>query len=133
MEKSIRLLRISFWAAAIADGATAYLMIKVAVFGATSSLTGYTPGIEYRYGMGICASLMLGWTALLVWGDRKPVERKGVLALTVFPVITGIFITTYLAYLAGFMPIKGTVMICGINVALIVLLSYSYLQAIPKK
>lgn len=132
MEKTIRLLRISYWAGIIVDGIVAYLMVKTAVFGVTSSLSGYTPGIEYRYAMGVGASLMLGWTALLVWGDRKPVERKGILALTVFPVVTGILITTFCAYLAGFMPIKATVLTCATLTALILLLSYSFLQAMPK-
>lgn len=31
-------------------------------------------------------ALMWGWTALLIWADRKPIERRGVLLLTIFPV-----------------------------------------------
>jgi len=30
--------------------------------------------IEYRNLMGLAASLMPGWTLLLIWADRKPVE-----------------------------------------------------------
>jgi len=32
--------------------------------------------------MGLAGSLMLGWTLLLVWADRKLVERRGVLMIT---------------------------------------------------
>jgi len=46
--------------------------------------------IEYRHSMGLAASLMLGWTFLLIWADQKPVERKGILLLTIFPVISGL-------------------------------------------
>jgi hypothetical protein len=34
---------------------------------------------------------MAGWTALLVWADREPVQRRGVLLLTVCPVLIGLF------------------------------------------
>lgn len=32
---------------------------------------------------------MAGWTALLIWADRDPVARRGVLLLTVCPVVLG--------------------------------------------
>lgn len=50
----------------------------------------FDPPVEHRYAMGLGASLMAGWTLLLIWADRKPVERRGVLPLTIFPVIFGI-------------------------------------------
>ena len=36
------------------------------------------------------APLMIGWTFLLIWGDRKPIERKEVIFITLFTVITGL-------------------------------------------
>lgn len=39
---------------------------------------------EYRYAMGLAAPLVFGWTLLLVWGDRKLIARRGILALTCF-------------------------------------------------
>ena len=42
---------------------------------------------------GYAASLMWGWTFLLFWANQKPVERRGVLLLTVFPVLAGLIIT----------------------------------------
>lgn len=33
---------------------------------------------------------MAGWTALLVWGAAQPVQRRGVLLLTTFPVVVGL-------------------------------------------
>ncbi len=43
--------------------------------------------LALRYGTG----LMIGWTILLIWGDQKPIERKDLLIMTVFPVIiTGV-------------------------------------------
>ena len=45
---------------------------------------------------------MLGWAFLLVWADRKPVERKGVLLLTVIPVSVGMAVPGLYAVISGF-------------------------------
>ena len=37
--------------------------------------------------------MVFAWTCLLIWADRKPAERKGVLLLTIFPVLVGILTT----------------------------------------
>jgi hypothetical protein len=50
--------------------------------------------------MGYGASLMLGWTALLIWAYRRPLERRGVAALTVL-VIYGLIISEVLAVQSG--------------------------------
>jgi hypothetical protein len=35
-------------------------------------------------------SIVFSWTCLLLWADRKPLERKGVLLLTCYPIIGGL-------------------------------------------
>ena len=91
------LLRISFLVGAITDGLAIIPMIfpKIgsALFGADSSRL----GAEYRYAMGIGASLMAGWTALLLWGAINPIERRDILILTLLPVVTGIIAATVIA------------------------------------
>ena len=91
MKNKIIWLRISYWVGAIVDGLATLRMLfpKIAY------------GVEYRYALGLGASLMLGWTFLLVWADRKPLERKGVLLLTVFPVVTGILLAEIYAVVKG--------------------------------
>lgn len=37
--------------------------------------------------MMIGTALMMGWTILLLWGLQKPIERKGTLIITAFPVV----------------------------------------------
>jgi hypothetical protein len=54
----------------------------------------------YKFAMGYGASLMLGWTLLLIWAYQKPMERKVVAALTVL-VICGLVITEIVAVLTG--------------------------------
>lgn len=91
------MLRISFLIGAITDGLAIIPMvfprIGSALFGGDIAKL----GVEYRYAMGIGASLMAGWTALLFWGAINPIERRDILILTLFPVIAGIIAATVVA------------------------------------
>jgi len=58
----------------------------------------------YRFAMGYGASLMLGWTALLLWAYRRPLERHFVAALTVL-VIYGLIATEVVAVRSGAMAV----------------------------
>ena len=84
------LLRISFLVGAITDGLAFITMtfpkIGSALFGGDITKL----GAEYRFAMGIGASLMAGWTVLLIWGAINPIERRDILMLTLFPVVAGI-------------------------------------------
>ncbi len=119
MNNRIMWLRVSYWAGALTDAIAALRMM----FPQLAS------GVEYRYAMGLGASLVLGWALLLIWADRKPVERKGVLLLTVFPVITGIIIAELYAYFAGFMELESVLPTVVFLLALSALMAVSYLRA----
>jgi hypothetical protein len=56
----------------------------------------------YRFAMGYGATLMLGWTGLLLWAYQRPGERAFVAVLTVF-VIYGLVLTEIVAVVAGHM------------------------------
>ncbi len=119
MGSPILWLRISYWVGVVADGFATYRMLfpKIA------------QGAEYRYALGLGASLMLGWTLLLIWADRKPVARKGVLLLTIFPVISGLLLAEVYAVLSGVVPL-GKMLPTGILlVGLIALFGFSYFNA----
>jgi hypothetical protein len=72
--------------------------------GSIYGISNFNPAYEYRYAMGLGATLMLGWTFLLMWADRRPVERRGVLLLTVFPVLCGLIISGIYAVTTGLIP-----------------------------
>ena len=91
MDKRILLLRISYWVGAISDGLATLRML----------FPNIASGSEFRYASGLGAALMLGWTFLLIWADRKPMERKGVLLLTAFPVCTGLLLAEIYAVIGG--------------------------------
>jgi hypothetical protein len=101
-ETKIKLLRIAFGIGAITDALAAIIMIfpqlKTFIFGSAN----ISIASEYRYALGLGASLMLGWTVLLIWGGHKPLERRGLLVITVFPVITGIVIAQIYAVSSGY-------------------------------
>ena len=89
-ETATLLINIAFWIGAVTDGLAILPMLSRRVgaklFGGDLSDNDF----KYRYAMLIAASLMAGWTLLLLWGIGSPMERRGILLLTVFPVITGI-------------------------------------------
>jgi hypothetical protein len=55
---------------------------------------------KYRYAMRFGAALMTGWTFLLLWAARKPVERRAVAPLTMI-VVGGLAATEMLAVADG--------------------------------
>ncbi len=130
MDNAIRWLRISFWAGAILDVLAAIQMLFPAVFAATGGLSNFHPGRDYSYAMGMGAALMLGWTVLLIWADRKPLERKGILPITVFPVIAGMVLNELYAVVAsGFLPFAAVIPIWIIQTILAFLMLGSYFRA----
>lgn len=71
---------------------------------------------------------MLGWTVLLVWADRKPLERRGVLPITVF-VIAGLAWAGAYAVSAGLVPLSNMIPSWGFQLGLVVLFLYSYFRS----
>lgn len=97
-ERQVKLLRVAFLAGAITDAAALVPMLIPSV---ANSLWGFgdVPA-SYRFAMGYGASLMFGWTALLIWAFRHPVERRFVAAITAL-VIWGLVLTELAAVRAG--------------------------------
>ncbi len=129
MDDAIRWTRISYWAGAILDALASLSMLSPALFAATNNLPNFHPGDEYRYAMGMGAALMLGWTALLLWADRKPLERKGVLLLTLVPVVLGLVVNEIVAVHAGFLSVGATAPVWVVQALISILFAYSYLRA----
>jgi hypothetical protein len=102
MSHQEQLLRRAFLAGAVTDALALVPMLipRVArlVWG-FDDLSG-----SYQFAMGYGASLMLGWTALLVWAYRRPIERRFVAALTVL-VIYGLVLTEILAVRSGYLAV----------------------------
>ena len=129
VKNKIRWLRISYWVGAILDGLYVIPMVVPqwagALFGAPNFPT--TPEIRYVFNVG--AALMAGWTALLIWADRKPVERRDVLLLTLFPVKVGLDLASIALGLSSTIPLSRLLISKIDSVGLWVLYTYSYLNS----
>jgi hypothetical protein len=91
-------------------------------------ISNFTPGNDYKYIMYIAASLMAGWTVLLIWADRKPLERKGILLITIFTVLIGLLLAVGFAVQCGFITPGKMLPIRILQILLVIFLSFSYLH-----
>jgi hypothetical protein len=89
MENRIRWLRIGYWLGIVMDAIAFICMLFPSFFLRVVSVNiAVDTGLSWALRFG--APLMAGWTVLLYWADRKPVERKDVLLITLCPVVLGI-------------------------------------------
>jgi predicted CoA-binding protein len=121
-------LRVSYWLGAIVDAIASILMFFPELGRAAYGVSGLEPSADYRYAMRFGASLMFGWTLLLLWADRRPRERRGVLAITVF-VIAGLAWAGAYAVGAELIPLSRMLPTWALQLGLAVLFIYSYFRS----
>lgn len=122
-------LRVSYWVGAIFDALVIVPMLLPNVASSVFGIENFNPGHDYQYAMYIAAALMLGWVSLLVWADRRPIERRGVLLLTIFPVLIGLVASGVYAVSSSLILIGNMLPTWIMQGLLIVLLGFSYLNA----
>ncbi len=128
MDNKVTLLRASFWAGAILDLLAFLLMLFPALFAWNNRLVDFQPGVEYRYAMGMGAPLMLGWTVLLLWADRRPLERRSVLWITLL-VVLGEVLTEVYGVGAGFISAGALTVTWILQLLLVLLFLFSLWKA----
>jgi hypothetical protein len=117
------LLRIAFLAGAVTDTGALLPMLfpKIAnVIWGLHDVSG-----NYRFAMGYGASLMLGWTALLLWAYKRPIERRFVAALTML-VISGLVLTEVVAVRSSVLEAKRMIPTWCLQALLLVLFARAY-------
>jgi hypothetical protein len=75
---------------------------------------------------------MLGWTLLLLWADRKPEERRGVLLLAIV-VVLGLMGSGLFAMSTGFMPNATGMPVLVFQGLLILLFISSYIASVRQR
>jgi hypothetical protein len=100
-KKRLFLIKLAYWLGIAADATWAIALIFPGFFSILTGRPDFNPDLEFRLVMGTAASLMTGWTFLLLWAVRKPIERRVVILLTAFPVVTGMFIVALVGVLNG--------------------------------
>ena len=116
MTKSILLLRLSYWIAAIADFIIAILVWIPERMGVA----------EVAYPMGLASVTIFSWTVMLLIADRKPIERKWILIPTIL-VVTLITVVRTKFSLDGTVEFNLVLLLFAIG--LITLMTYSYYYA----
>jgi hypothetical protein len=125
----LRYIRAVYWIGAITDFIMVFAMTIPQFASIMFGIEGFDPGIEYKLGMGMGAALMLGWTVLLIWADRKPIERKGVLLITAVPVVVGITATAIAGVSVGFFDPISSIPVWFLQAFLLAILISSYILA----
>jgi hypothetical protein len=84
------------------------------------------PTAEFDFAMRYGAPLMIGWTVLLFWADRRPVERKDILLITAFPVVVGYVAIVGYAIAAGFATLPQMIPALVMQTVLLALFTIGY-------
>jgi hypothetical protein len=100
-KKKMFLIKMAYWLGIGADALWAVGLLLPQVFGLLTGNPDFNPDLQTRLIMGMGGSLMTGWTLLLIWAVRNPIERRVVILLTAFPVVFGMFIITLIRILGG--------------------------------
>lgn len=132
MKKNILWIRSFYWLGAILDARVGIILfirryLELPDFVRSSGFSAELLGA--LYGVGQACALMWGWTLLLIWADRKPLERRGVILLTIFPVVMLLIINIAHLVLTGFDSASNHCLNIGIGFLLIVLGLYCYVAA----
>lgn len=116
MTKSVLLLRLSYWIAAIADFSITILTWIPERMGVT----------EIVYPGGLASVIAFSWGVMLLIADRKPIERKWILIPT-------ILVVTLIAAIRTKFSLDGTIefslALLLFAIALVIFMTYSYYYA----
>jgi len=82
--------------------------------------------VDFADGTRMAFGLMLGWTLLLMWGARRPIERRVVLMLTAFPVVTGMMFAQVLDIAGGHANASGSAPTLLLEAVLVATFTASY-------
>lgn len=99
--KTMFLIRLAYWLGIGADSLWAVALLFPPLFFTLTGTPDFNPDLEVKLIMGVGGSLMTGWTLLLIWALRRPIERRVVIFLTAFPVAFGMFVVAFIGFLAG--------------------------------
>ena len=131
-QHKILMLKVSFWVGAIVDLLAAIQLFLPQLWASMDGFTTYSPNTTLNFALYTAGTLMFGWTLLLVWAGRKPLERKEILLLTVFPVVIGLVVNNAWAIGSGVRALSSTVPELILQLTVATLLIFSYLNVLKE-
>ncbi len=125
--EAVRWLRRSYRIGALVDALAALGMAAPRLYGPTLRFEAPFDRTrpEFSYAIRTGAPLMAGWTVLLLWADRRPLQRRGVLPITVAPVIAGLIANDTHAVRDGQLSGRSLAPVRAVQLALVGLFAYS--------
>lgn len=117
-------VRLAFLAGAITDGLVIVPMLVPDIGAVLFGAARLQSEPFFTSFQGTAVSLMAGWTVLLFWGACQPIERRSLLLITAFPVVTGIGVSLLNGVAAGLMPIERI----GILLVHLTLLTFLFIR-----
>ncbi|MGD9345718.1 MAG: hypothetical protein PVH84_07635 [Candidatus Aminicenantes bacterium] len=111
----MKLLQASYWITAIADFIYAIIILMPSRAGVS----------EYVYPMGLFAAVAFSWGIMLIFANKKPLERRWILIPTII-VITIISIANVYSYVIGAIDLNLIVPRVVLGLGIIAFISFSY-------
>lgn len=125
MSNRVFWLRLSYWLGAVVDFLMAVAMSFPGLFFKLLGQSALLTNEPLQYALRLGAALMFGWTLLLLWADREPVERREVLLLTIF-VILGVALTTVFGVRARLISLESGLLTWFSQLVVVALFWHSY-------
>ncbi|MFC1695268.1 hypothetical protein ACFL1C_03980 [Pseudomonadota bacterium] len=94
------LIKFPYWLGIAADALWAAALLFPPVFGVLTGVDDLSPDWQMQSVMTIGGVLMAGWTVLLLWAVRRPIERRFVILLTAI-VVAALFVLALVNVLKG--------------------------------
>ena len=127
-KRTLMLLHVCYWLGAVIDLVAGLIMVVPTFYSTVNKLTVFTPTQAFTNVAWMGAPLMFGWTVLLLWADRKPLERKAVLLITLIPIL-GNALNQVASYSSGFYPLEVAIQQWLLQAFLVILFVIGYWQA----
>lgn len=122
----ITFVRVAYWFGALIDTVMGTAMSFPPMMRLMLGLSYSQVSVDTRCALSSAAALMFGWTALLIWGSFRPVARRGVLLLTIVPVIAGLALSVLQGFVLGYIPLNGAVRVWCLQAVLVSVFAVAY-------
>lgn len=130
MNDQVKWLKVAFLAGIITDALALVPMLYPPM---AEFMWGFDQFSDaYLFAMGYGASLMAGWTLVLIWAYKSPLERRSIAFLTIL-VIIGLITTEIFAVANGGMNIDKVIPMLVIQIVLLGLFGFGYITSKQKQ
>jgi nitric oxide reductase large subunit len=118
-------IRLVYAIGAAADAGVGFVLLFPEALSRLLGLARVPSNPSERLALAIAATMLLGWAALLFWAAKSPVERRGVLQLTIFPVIAGLALSVFFGWRMSYIPAGAAATIWSLQALLVGLLAWA--------